>query len=409
MQDKPATFSDDLHQIYMMQNPIQNYAWGSRSAIAELMGFKKKSKQPQAEIWMGAHPKAPSKIWYGGNWRRLDHMIANHPESLLGSEVMQRFNGRLPYLFKILAVSRPLSIQAHPNADQAKTGFENENRLQIPMTAEHRNYKDDRHKPECISALTPFWGLCGFRAMDRMLQLLDSVWPSNESDALNALRKKSLEEFFTHIMTMPSHDRVQLIARATGKAKVISDQDPAYHWMLRLHMHYPGDIGVLSPLLLNLVHLKPGQAIFLKAGQLHAYLDGMGVELMANSDNVLRGGLTPKHVDVMELLSILDFAPCRLEILERQALGNAEIAFPSPVEDFRLSVIDLQANRPYVFGDRIPAPEILLCTRTESSIECKTNRQVVAMRPGRSIFIPAGVEHYALQGSGTVHKAAMNM
>jgi mannose-6-phosphate isomerase len=408
MQDKPVSASDDLQQIFRMQNPIQNYAWGSRTAIAELMGFKEASKQPQAEIWMGAHPKAPSKIWYGSNWRRLDHMIANHPESLLGSEVVQRYHGRLPYLFKILAVSKPLSIQAHPNAAQAKCGFENENRLNIPMTAGHRNYKDDRHKPECICALTPFWGLCGFRTMDRMLQLLDSVWPSNESDALYALRKKKLEDFFAHIMTMPLPKRAQLVARAADKAKAISDQDPAYHWLLRLHTHYPDDIGVISPLLLNLVHLKPGQAIFLNAGQLHAYLDGMGVELMANSDNVLRGGLTPKHVDLPELLRILDFAPRCLEILEPQASADAEKAYPSPVEDFRLSVIELQSNRAYVPGDRTTGPEILLCTHTESGIECKTNQQVLAMRPGRSFFVPAGVESYALQGSGTVFKAAMN-
>jgi mannose-6-phosphate isomerase len=156
--------NEDQLQIYEMRNPIQNYAWGSRTAIANLMGVNEPSDQPQAEMWMGAHPKAPSSIRYQGAWHQLDHLIGRHAESFIGADAMNRFGTQLPFLLKILAVSQPLSIQAHPNPIQAKRGFELENKKKIELNAGNRNYKDDRHKPECICALTPFWGLCGFRS-----------------------------------------------------------------------------------------------------------------------------------------------------------------------------------------------------------------------------------------------------
>jgi mannose-6-phosphate isomerase len=395
-------------QIYEMSNPIQNYAWGSFTAIAELMGSNEPSDQPQAEIWMGAHPKAPSSIRYQGAWHRLDQVIGRHPESFIGITTMDRFGDELPFLLKILAVSRPLSIQAHPNAIQAKRGFALENKQKIELNADHRNYKDDRHKPECICALTPFWGLCGFRSKDEMLRLAESVWPGTHRPALEILQDDGIKPFFEHLMMLPMDKRIDLVSLVIERTRACNGKEPLFSWMLRLQQQYPGDIGVLSPLLLNLVELKPGQALFLDAGQLHAYLDGVGVELMANSDNVLRGGLTPKHVDVPELLNILDFSAMRLNILEPQVMDTSESYYPSPVDDFRLSVIAVRPSKPYICDNRSPGPEIVLCTDSAEGLQCRFNRLVLPLSQGRSLFIPAEATDYSLHGSGTVYKASIN-
>lgn len=396
-------------QIYSMRNPIQNYAWGSRTAIAELMGIGAPSDQPQAEIWMGAHPKAPSRIRYQGTWHRLNQVIERHPESFIGIAAMDRFGSELPFLLKILAVSQPLSIQAHPNANQAQRGFALENQRKIALNADHRNYKDDRHKPECICALTPFWGLCGFRSKDEILRLAESVWPETHQAALKLLHDHGIKPFFEQLMMLPEDSRVDLVSQTVERTRPLDGSAALFSWMLRLQQRYPDDIGVLSPLLLNLVELKPGQALFLDAGQLHAYLDGVGVELMANSDNVLRGGLTPKHVDVPELLRILNFSAMRLNILEPQSLDDAESYYSSPVDDFRLSVIAVRPSQPHVCRNRSPGPEILLCTDSASGLQCRLKKTVVPLTQGGSLFVPAEVTGYSLHGSGTVYKATVNL
>jgi mannose-6-phosphate isomerase len=374
------------------------------------MGIGVLSDQPQAEIWMGAHPKAPSSIRYQGAWHRLDQVIERHPESFIGIAAMDRFGNELPFLFKILAVSLPLSIQAHPNASQARSGFALETKQQVELDAGHRNYKDDRHKPECICALTPFQGLCGFRGKDEMLRLAESVWPETHQAVLKLLQDHGIKPFFEHLMMLPKDPRIDLVSRAIARTRALGGEAAPFSWMLRLQQQYPGDIGVLSPLLLNLVELKPGQALFLDAGQLHAYLDGVGVELMANSDNVLRGGLTPKHVDVPELLNILNFSAMRLNILEPRAMDDAsENYYPSPVDDFRLSVIKVQPSKPHVCDNRSPGPEILLCTDSREGLQCRQNRTVVTLSQGRSLFVPAAVTGYSLHGSGTAFKASINI
>jgi mannose-6-phosphate isomerase len=209
-------------------------------------------------------------------------------------------------------------------------------------------------------------------------------------------------------MMLPEETRVDLVSQAIERTRSVDEKDPEFSWLLRLQERYPGDIGVLSPLLLNLIGLRPGQALFLDAGQLHAYLDGVGVELMANSDNVLRGGLTPKHVDVTELLNILNFSHLSVNILEPQAKDSAERIYPSPVDDFRLSAIELHASKPYTCNNRYAGPEILLCTNSVKGIQCRSNRKEIILHRGRSFFIPADLTSYSLHGSGTVYKASMN-
>jgi mannose-6-phosphate isomerase len=405
---KTANGMKENLQIYEMNNPIQNYAWGSFTAIAELTGSNEPPDQPQAEIWMGAHPNAPSSIRYQGAWHRLDQVIGRHPEQFLGHAAMDRFGNELPFLLKILAVSLPLSIQAHPNAVQAKKGFALENKQRVELNATHRNYKDDRHKPECICALTPFWGLCGFRTKNEMLRLTESVWPETHQPALKLLQDHGIKSFFEYLMMLAQDARVDLVSQAVERTRALDGKDALFSWLLRLQQQYPGDIGVLSPLLLNLVELKPGQALFLDAGQLHAYLNGVGVEIMANSDNVLRGGLTPKHVDVPELLNILNFSAMRLNILEPQTMDASESCYPSPVDDFQLSIIAVQPSKPYICDNRSPGPEILLCIDSTNGLQCRSKHTEVPLNQGRSLFVPAEATGYALHGCGTVYKASIN-
>lgn len=225
---------------------------------------------------------------------------------------------------------------------------------------------------------------------------------------LKLLRDKGLETFFAHLMRLDPDRCTDLVSTVVQKVMRFEPENEALVWVLRLHERYPGDIGVLSPLLLNLVRLEPGQALFLAAGQLHAYLEGVGVELMANSDNVLRGGLTPKHIDVPELLNILDFTPFQLDILHPRPTGDGEKQYPSRVEDFCLSTIEVNPSGVHVGANRFSGPEIVLCTQTLSGIECQSSCASLTLHQGRSAFIPAGVAGYSLKGSGTVYRATMN-
>ena len=163
-----------MKTIGILKNTVQDYAWGSLTAIPELLG-QPATGSPQAELWMGAHPKAPSQVYHDGKWESLLQVIEAHPADVLGKEAAEKFGGKLPYLFKVLAAAKPLSIQAHPNSHQAKEGFARENRLGISLMASNRNYKDDNHKPECICALTRFWGMNGFRRIPEITKYLGSL------------------------------------------------------------------------------------------------------------------------------------------------------------------------------------------------------------------------------------------
>jgi mannose-6-phosphate isomerase len=396
-----------------MDNPIQTYAWGSRTAIAELTGRTSPTDEPQAEIWMGAHPKAPSKVWFEGRWQLLHQLIAQYPLDMLGSIVTKRYNGTLPYLFKVLAVARPLSIQAHPDKHQAREGFRRETMLEIELDATNRNYKDNQHKPECICALTPFWGACGFRTLPEMISLLEPVWPAADHRLLSSLTRsfnpKGLRIFFEELMRMESKKRRHLVNHIVVNTQNLNHKNDAYAWVVKLHQKYPKDIGVLSPLLLNIIQLAPGEAIFLPARQLHVYLDGLGIELMANSDNVLRGGLTPKHIDVEELLAILDFTPHEPKVLGRHIETQRETLYASPAEEFILSAVTITTDIPYQAGNKRKGPEIILCVQGSAGIKMLDPENEIVITKGRSVFIPAAAGGYQIQGNAELFKAAVNL
>lgn len=399
-----------MKNIGILNNTVQEYEWGSYTAIPELLGNDSPANTPQAELWMGAHPKAPSKVKLNGEWMSLMKLIEKNPKDILGKVVAEKYNNRLPYLFKVLAAAKPLSIQAHPSLAQAKEGFIMENSLGIPFDANNRNYKDDNHKPECICALTFFWALNGFRKISGILALLEKICPQGLKNDLNNLRGEQnslgLKKFFQAIMTMGRAQQNQIIADAIINAQKFTEDDQAYKWMIDLHNEYPADIGVFSPILLNLICLKPGQAMFLPAGELHAYLDGVGIELMANSDNVLRGGLTPKHVDVPELLNVLNFEERELDILSPIESNECERIYSSRAEEFVLSVITLKRDLT-CYSPTNRSVEILLCTDGEAIITDLGNNDKLAFGRGKSIIIPSAVKKYCIEGNATLYKAAV--
>jgi len=399
-----------MKTICLLHNQIQDYAWGSPTAIPALMGKKNASGAPQAELWMGAHPKASSMIKIGNQLIPLAEIIEKHPQDILGKSTAVRFNNRLPYLFKVLAAAQPLSIQAHPNLQQAKQGFERENRLKIPLDAPLRNYRDDNHKPECLCALGPFWALNGFRKIADILNLIAQLNLATLEKERAYIKtdpnSSGLKAFFQALMTMPAKRKHAVLTEATAQAATLSEADPAFGWIIRLNQAYPQDIGALAPLFLNLVCLEAGEAIALQSGELHAYLEGIGIELMANSDNVLRGGLTAKHVDVPELLQCLNFEARELQISIPEKISAIEWGYPTLAEEFRLSKMVVEPAMGAVPVEN-SSVEILLCTEGAATITDMSGDDHLALKKGMSVIVTASALQYHLSGQAVLYKASV--
>jgi mannose-6-phosphate isomerase len=352
-----------------MDNPVRPYAWGSRTVIAELLGRPTPSAHPEAEMWLGAHPGDPSHLVAtdGARTSLLD-AVRTDPEGTLGSDRAAKWSGNLPYLLKVLAADEPLSLQAHPSAAQAAEGFARENAAGIPIDAPTRNYRDGSHKPELICALTEFHALVGFRPVERTLAVLHALDVPELAPHLALLEAQpdadGLRALFTTWITLPQSvlDRaVPALQQACVELVQSAGEFGAEARMaLELSERYPGDAGVLAALLLNLVVLRPGEALYLPAGNLHAYLSGAGVELMANSDNVLRGGLTSKHVDVPELLRVLDFRPVDAPVL-RGTPDGAWVRYDTDAAEFLLRRLDGDTVAPAEVPVPDSGPRVLLC------------------------------------------------
>jgi mannose-6-phosphate isomerase len=302
-------------------NTPRDYAWGSTTAIANLLG-RTPSGGPEAELWLGAHPGSPSTL-VGCDGTLLDVV-----------------HGRLPFLLKVLAAAQPLSLQAHPTPAQAEAGFAREEAAGIPIDAPERNYKDAFHKPELIYALSdPFRALCGFRPVEQTRAVLEPVADDPRiAPLLERLRTDAdLRPVFEWLITRG--EGVDDLVEAVVEASAVTD-DVSWDTVRRLSETYPGDPGIAISLLLHTAVLAPGEVLYLPAGNIHAYLEGLGIELMAASDNVLRGGLTPKHVDVPELLGVLDFTPLPLPYLRPEEPQPGVRVFRPDVPDFVLTVVD---------------------------------------------------------------------
>ncbi|RTO94692.1 mannose-6-phosphate isomerase [Enterobacter roggenkampii] len=377
-------------------NSVQNYAWGSKTALTDLYGIANPNNLPMAELWMGAHPKSSSKIEdASGQARSLRDVIDADKAALLGDKVAQRF-GELPFLFKVLCADQPLSIQVHPNKQASEIGFAKENAAGIPLDAPERNYKDPNHKPELVFALTPFLAMNAFREFSEIISLLQPVAGANNAIAhfLENPNADALSQLFASLLNMQGEEKSH--ALAVLKAALESQQGEPWETIRLIAQFYPDDSGLFSPLLLNVVKLNPGEAMFLFAETPHAYLQGVALEVMANSDNVLRAGLTPKYIDIPELVANVKFvAKPAAELLTQPVKNGAELDFPIPVEDFAFSLHDLSQTETTIAQE---SAAILFCVEGEATLH--KGEQHLVLKPGESAFVAANESPVSVSGTG---------
>jgi mannose-6-phosphate isomerase len=385
-------------RIYRLENPVQRYSWGSADGITKALGIANPGGGPLAELWMGAHPSAPSKALVDGGAIGLDELVASSPSEALGEAVVDSLGRSLPFLFKVLSAGTPLSIQAHPSKKKARLGFERENHAGIPVDAAERNYRDPNHKPEMAVALTRFEFICGFRPVSEILENMRFIGPGEFEHALDRLGRDpsriELSVFFYGLMSADERAHARLLASASERIAaalesggVPAGNEGAFRWVLRIMEIFPGDIGAILPLILNHVVMEPGQAAFISPGELHAHLDGTCLEIMANSDNVIRGALTKKFVDLPELVSVLSFNPERVQPVRPSAVAPFEEAYPVFVPDFRISKIALGPGDRYARSCR--GPEILLCASGSADIVCpREPSERLPLRRGEAAFVP---------------------
>ncbi len=394
-----------IERIFKINGVVQNYAWGGNSYIPNLVGFKNEDNKPCAEYWMGAHPSAPSTFQLNGELVNLHQLIQSDLKGMLTQPIVERF-GELPYLLKVLDVNDMLSIQVHPSKVEAEKGFDREEAEGIPITAAHRNYKDRNHKPEIMVALSDFWLLHGFK---KKLELEKSLEENQELTILLPLfRKEGLKALYQFIMEMDQLDVDSLLIPIIKREirhkldEKLTKQDPGW-WVAKLYLgkEINGNIdrGIFSIYFFNIVQINPGEAIFQKAGVPHAYLEGQNIELMANSDNVLRGGLTPKHIDVPELMTHTLFEEIVPEIMMGNPARIGEKIYPCPIPDFGISKIDLTAG--LIYSASAESLELILVTEGGALV----NNSIVLKR-GEVIALLPGAE-YQLSASGncTLFKA----
>ncbi|MHB9153137.1 MAG: mannose-6-phosphate isomerase, class I [Spirochaetales bacterium] len=408
--------------VFKLENTIRNYAWGSYDGLSLFAGIQQDAGKPSAECWMGDHPDAPSSIILPeGNRLSLQRYIRDYPMKTLGEEVFSEF-GDLPFLFKVLSASMPLSIQVHPDKAKAEEGFDREERSGIPRSAPERNYKDRNHKPELAVALSRFSALCGFREASEAAAFLGPELSDYfDFDPFEA--EASFRSLLGKALTLRDKERMFLENRAVSRARELAASDDARakiagETTLRCFQHYPHDPGSISPLFMSVHLLEPGQGLYIPPGIMHAYLKGTVLEIMATSDNVIRGGLTQKHIDVSDLLGTLDFkAEPALIDPESSDKKPWEVSWKTPAREFSLSRLDIDESRNVKI--EMDGPEILLCAEGSASIACESpaerkNGTVVAksghaaeivIGRGESAFIGASCKKYSLRGKGRVYMA----
>jgi mannose-6-phosphate isomerase len=373
--------------VQLLRGAIRTYAWGSRTAIAEFTGRPVPAAHPEAELWLGANPGDPSWLEEPAGEVSLLQAVVDDPEGQLGAAARAQFGDALPFLVKVLAADEPLSLQAHPSAVQAAEGYRREERLGIPLKSPVRNYRDASHKPELLVALHQFEALAGFRPAAKTIELFEALAVSDLDPSIELLNDQSdadgLRALFTTWITAPQPD-IDILVTAVLDGAITYLSSGAREFaaeaktVLELGERYPGDAGVLAALLLNRITLGPGEGIYLSAGNLHAYLRGVGLEVMANSDNVLRGGLTPKHVDVPELLRVLNFTPTTESQLRADTRSDGLASFyDTPTAEFAASMLTLgddQVGHEVDAPSRHDGPQILLCVEGATAVHGKSEK-----------------------------------
>jgi mannose-6-phosphate isomerase len=406
-------------RVDLLEPVIQPYAWGSHTAIAELQGRPAPTAEPEAELWMGAHPSAPSGVRRPGGRTTLDAVIAADPPGELGAACAARFGGRLPFLLKVLAADKALSIQVHPSRAQAEAGCREETERGLAPGDKSRNYVDGWPKPEILCALTRFEVLAGLRTS------------ADAAALLGALRVRELEPLATDlagaglagaglagaagpaaltralgaILTWPAEGRAVLLAAVVAACERVAAGDGEYAAAaaatVRIAGDHPGDLGIVASLLLRHAVLRPGEAVFLPAGAPHSYLHGTGVELLANSNNVVRAGLTPKHIDVPELLKLVDPAAA-VPVIEPRPAGPGVLAYYSPAPEFRLFRAEPGTEEMTLPGSG--GARIVLCTEGTGLLRAESGTLKLAR--GESCYLSAGDELVTASGPAALFVAA---
>ncbi|MGP1954250.1 MAG: mannose-6-phosphate isomerase [Arsenophonus sp. NC-QC1-MAG3] len=383
--------------MFKMINKIQYYDWGSKDALTKFYNIKNPHNLPMAELWMGAHPKASSIVEDFNNQKKilLDKLIATDPTYYLCERIAKKFHG-LPFLFKVLCAAEPLSIQVHPDKIAAEIGFNRENAAGIALDCSYRNYKDDNHKPELIYALTSFKALNSFRPLKEIANLLLLISEASPVIQLflNTPTEALLPQLFNYLLTLSAREK-QLLLTAL-KSVLQKEKGEPWSTIKKMLTLYPDDNGLFVALLLNIIELQPGESMFLYARTPHAYIQGVGLEVMANSDNVLRAGLTNKHIDIAELLVNLDFIskPCNTLLLEPSVHDN-EFCYPIPIDDFAFSLYLIDSQLTTIVNS---SAMILFCV--EGSISITSENQTADILSGESIFISASEKQIFLSGKG---------
>lgn len=380
-----------MQQLYPVKGKVQHYSWGGFDYIPQMLGVSNTVLQPYAEYWLGAHPNHPSIVVSGNGEHTLYDLINQHKEALLGPATRNKF-GSLPFLLKVLDVRQMLSIQVHPDKASAKVGYQKENEAGIALTAYNRNYKDENHKPELMVALSDFWLLHGFKPEEQLNSMLASV--PELAFLLPVFEQGGYEELYRVVMSMEQAKVNEVIRPVAERVMPLYERneltrDAEDFWAARAIQtfckgdHY--DRGIFSIYLFNLVHLKRGEGIYQPEGIPHAYLEGQNVEIMANSDNVLRAGLTDKYIDVPELLKYVRFEATHPDVIKPSPEG--EVWFAPPVEEFVLTQYQSAGGEEKTFATT--GPEIILVT--EGTIVVSSNGEQLTLNKGEAAFVPAGV------------------
>ncbi|MGN6353420.1 MAG: mannose-6-phosphate isomerase, class I [Parafilimonas sp.] len=387
-------------KIFKLKGKVQHYAWGGTAYIPHWLGIENKENKPFAEYWMGAHPSASSALIVDGKEENLYNLIQQDANSIIGEKTATAF-GELPYLFKILDVKDMLSIQVHPSKESAEKGFNEEEVKGVAINAPHRNYKDKNHKPEVMVALSEFWLLHGFLSEDKLLKVLQTVPEFKNFESL--VMNKGYKGLYKHVMLMPQVEvdalLTPLVEREINRKKnnELTKADAGW-WVAKLYEQQENfsnlDRGIFSIYFFNIVKTNPGEAVFQGAGLPHAYLEGQNVELMANSDNVLRGGLTPKHIDVPELIKHIIFEGIEPNVMKGIDLTSGEKNYPCPVPDFGISKIELSEGEVY----EAEATSLDIIVIIEGILNAKGSNNIAAKR-GEAVAVLAG-ETYTVSTSG---------
>jgi mannose-6-phosphate isomerase class I len=420
LSDRAAAPREEVHPVtpalLELRCGIQHYAWGDTRFIPHLLGIDNAADEPYAELWMGAHPDLPAEAVIDGKPVPLDELIAARPEEILGPAAVAAFDGRLPYLFKVLSARSPLSIQTHPSAEAARAGFAREHAAGIPLSAPHRNYRDEQPKEELIAALTDLYALRGFRPLAEIAALGADV--PELASVLHGFRPTpdGLRALYGALMVLPQNDVDAILDPLVARLRAADEEAPFTRhdhafWLLAADRLYARnghhDRGLLSVYLLNLIHLAPGEALYLPSGVLHAYLAGAGMEIMTNSNNVLRGGLTGKHVDVPELIANVTFEGDAPQIV-RPAPGAAGVGiYATPTRAFELHRIDVDGSHHH---ERAVAhgADILFVTDGDEAVTVTADAGALELPRGGALLAPHAVG-YAVTATApaTIYRATV--